>query len=59
VVSVFRGGARGIFYRIHSLKELSKCLQVVHRGQIWAGNEDIEHILTALIDIHPVLPNSI
>ena len=58
VVSVFRSGAWGIFYRIHSLKELSKCIQVVHRGQIWAGNEDIEHMLTALIDTKPLQFNN-
>src|ERR1700737_1503077 len=26
VVNAFRGGARGIFYRNHSLKTLSKCI---------------------------------
>src|SRR5579872_5620158 len=45
VVNAFRGGARGIFYRTHSLKALSKCIQIVRRGQIWASNEDLEHVL--------------
>jgi DNA-binding NarL/FixJ family response regulator len=49
VVNAFRGGARGIFYRTHSLKALSKCIQTVHRGQIWASNEDIEYVMAALI----------
>lgn len=49
VVDAFRSGARGIFYRSHSLKALSKCIQTVHKGQIWASNEDIEHVLDALI----------
>jgi DNA-binding NarL/FixJ family response regulator len=48
VVSAFRDGARGIFYRTHSMKALSKCIQTVHRGQIWASNEDLEHVFTAL-----------
>ena len=48
VVSAFRDGARGIFYRSHSLKALAKCIQTVHRGQIWVGNEDLEHIIRAL-----------
>jgi DNA-binding NarL/FixJ family response regulator len=54
VVNAFRDGARGIFYRAHSLKALSKCIQTVHMGQIWASNEDIEHILTALIHTKPL-----
>jgi two-component system, NarL family, response regulator DegU len=48
VVTAFRGGARGIFYRTHSLKALSKCIRVVHKGQIWASNEDLEHLISAL-----------
>ena len=54
VVNAFRGGARGIFYRTHSLKALSKCIQTVHMGQIWASNEDLEHLLTALIHAKPL-----
>jgi len=38
VIDAFRGGARGIFCRVHSLKLLSKCVRTVHRGQIWANN---------------------
>jgi DNA-binding NarL/FixJ family response regulator len=53
VVNAFRGGARGIFYRSHSLKALSKCIQTVRLGQIWASNEDLEHVLTALIQTKP------
>jgi DNA-binding NarL/FixJ family response regulator len=53
VVKAFRGGARGIFYRTQSLKSLTKCIQTVHRGQIWARNEDVEHVLTALIHTIP------
>jgi two-component system, NarL family, response regulator DegU len=48
VVNAFRDGARGVFYRSHSLKALSKCIRIVHQGQIWVGNEDIEHIMRAL-----------
>lgn len=48
VVQAFRGGARGILYRSHSLKTLAKCIRRVHEGQIWAGNEDLEHVLAAL-----------
>jgi len=54
VVNAFRDGARGIFYRSHSLKSLSKCIQTVHKGQIWASNEDLEHLLNALTQIKPM-----
>jgi DNA-binding NarL/FixJ family response regulator len=54
VVSAFRHGARGVFYRSHSLKSLSKCIRTVHGGQIWASNEDIEHLLNALANIKPM-----
>jgi two-component system nitrate/nitrite response regulator NarL len=48
VIDAFRSGARGIFYRTHSLKELSKCIRTVHDGQIWASNEDLELVITAV-----------
>ena len=54
VVNAFRDGARGVFYRSHSLKSLSKCIQSVHKGQIWASNEDLEHLLNALTHIKPL-----
>jgi DNA-binding NarL/FixJ family response regulator len=54
VVNAFRDGARGVFYRSHSLKSLSKCIQTVHQGQIWAGNQDVEHLLNALTYVKPL-----
>lgn len=54
VVNAFRGGARGIFYRSHSLKALSKCIRTVHRGEIWASNEDLEHLIRALAHTKPI-----
>lgn len=53
VVSAFREGARGIFYRSRPLKALSKCIQRVHQGQIWACNEDLEHVFKALVHVKP------
>ncbi len=58
VVNAFRGGARGIFYRNHSLKALSKCIRVVHRGQIWASTEDLEHLINALTQTRPIQINN-
>ncbi len=57
VVSAFRGGARGVFYRTHSLKALSKCIRVVHKGQIWASTEDLEHLISALSHTKPLQLN--
>lgn len=54
VVNAFRDGARGVFYRSHSLKSLSKCIQTVHQGQIWASNQDVEHLLNALTYVKPL-----
>lgn len=54
VVNAFRDGARGVFYRSHSLKSLTKCIQTVHRGQIWASNEDTEHLINALTHPNPI-----
>jgi DNA-binding NarL/FixJ family response regulator len=58
VVNAFRGGARGIFYRTHSLKALSKCIRTVHKGQIWASNEDVEHLINALNHSKPFQLNN-
>jgi DNA-binding NarL/FixJ family response regulator len=54
VVNAFREGARGVFYRSHSLKSLSKCIQAVHQGQIWVNNQDVEHLLNALAHVKPL-----
>lgn len=58
VVKAFRDGARGVFYRSHSLKSLSECIQAVHRGQIWASNEDLEHLIRALSHGNPLHLNN-
>ena len=58
VVNAFREGARGVFYRTHSLKALSKCIRTVHQGQIWASNEDLEHVLDALSHVKPLQFNN-
>jgi DNA-binding NarL/FixJ family response regulator len=48
VVDAFREGAKGIFCRDSSFKTLSKCIRVVHSGQIWASNEEIQFLLDAV-----------
>jgi DNA-binding NarL/FixJ family response regulator len=54
VVAAFRRGARGVFYRTDSLETLSRCIRTVHQGQIWASNEDLEHLINALIHVQPL-----
>ena len=54
VIDAFRGGARGIFCRVHALKLLSKCIRTVHRGQIWANNQDLIFLLEFLTQLKPL-----
>ena len=49
VVVAFRSGARGIFCRTGSSKELRKCIQKVHDGQIWVNSTQMEYVVHALM----------
>ena len=48
VLEAFRVGARGVFCRSNSIDDLCKCLEVVHRGQIWATTAELDFVLQAL-----------
>jgi two-component system, NarL family, nitrate/nitrite response regulator NarL len=50
VIEAFRAGVRGIFPRSTSVRVLKKCILAVHRGQIWAGNEELNYLLGALTE---------
>jgi two-component system, NarL family, nitrate/nitrite response regulator NarL len=54
VLDALREGARGVFYRNASLKALSKCIRTVHLGQLWVGNEDVQHLVNALHARKPI-----
>lgn len=54
VIDTFRGGARGVFCRIQSIKQLSKCIRTVHRGQIWANNQNLDFLLDFLTQLKPL-----
>ena len=54
VIDAFRGGAKGIFCRVHALKLLSKCIRTVHGGQIWANNQDLIFLLEFLTQLKPL-----
>ena len=49
VVLAFRSGARGIFCRSGSPKDLSRCIHKVHEGQIWANCAQTDYLVDALI----------
>jgi two-component system, NarL family, nitrate/nitrite response regulator NarL len=48
VVEAFRAGARGVFSRNESLKELATCISRVSRGEIWARSEHMAFAIEAL-----------
>jgi DNA-binding NarL/FixJ family response regulator len=54
VVDAFRGGAKGVFCRLHSIKLLSKCIRTVHEGQIWADTRNLAFILEFLTQLKPL-----
>jgi two-component system, NarL family, nitrate/nitrite response regulator NarL len=48
VVECFRNGARGVFNRTGSPKQLCKCVTSVCQGQIWASNTAMKYLVEAL-----------
>jgi two-component system, NarL family, nitrate/nitrite response regulator NarL len=54
VVQAFRAGCKGVFCHAQSVKELTKCLACVHRGQIWANSQELSYVLEALREPRPL-----
>jgi two-component system nitrate/nitrite response regulator NarL len=54
VIDAFRGGARGVFSRVQPIKQLSKCIRIVHGGQVWADNRNLRFILEFLAQLKPL-----
>jgi DNA-binding NarL/FixJ family response regulator len=50
VIDAFRSGAKGVFCRTGSSKELRKCVERVYEGQIWANSAQMECIVDALME---------
>lgn len=48
VVEAFRAGAQGVFCRTEPFRLLSKCIQCVHQGQVWASATEFQFVLDAL-----------
>ncbi|HMK22354.1 MAG TPA: hypothetical protein VK466_08455 [Terriglobales bacterium] len=54
VVNAFRSGARGLFSFAASLfRSLCKCIQVVHRGEIWANAQQIQYLVDLVAQVLP------
>jgi DNA-binding NarL/FixJ family response regulator len=52
VINAFRSGARGIFSVSEaSLRLLSKCIQCVAEGQIWANAEQMNYLLELISEV--------
>lgn len=49
ILEAFRNGARGVFCRTESVRDLRKCMERVCDGQIWASNPQLEGIFQALM----------
>jgi DNA-binding NarL/FixJ family response regulator len=54
VVDAFRAGAEGVLCRTEPIQVLCKCIQTVHKGQIWANSHQLHFILEALINSTPL-----
>jgi DNA-binding NarL/FixJ family response regulator len=54
VVDAFRAGAKGVVCRSEPVRVLCKCVETVHKGQIWANSHQLHFILEALITSTPL-----
>jgi DNA-binding NarL/FixJ family response regulator len=53
VISTFRAGARGLLCRTDSIAMLCRCIQAVHKGQIWASSNHLQLLLGELCKARP------
>jgi len=52
VVQAFRFGARGIFCLADcSFQSFCECIERVHRGEIWAGTRQLNHLLDSVCQV--------
>jgi DNA-binding NarL/FixJ family response regulator len=54
VVDAFRGGAKGVFCRAQTWQGLCKCIQSVHKGQVWVNSHQLHCVLEALVSTSPL-----
>jgi len=48
VIEAFRAGAQGVYCRTEPFRLLSKCIQCVHQGQVWASATEFQFVIDAL-----------
>ena len=48
VIWSFQVGAKGVFSREKSIEALSKCIDAVHDGQIWASANELQILVQAI-----------
>ena len=48
VLRAFQAGAKGVFSREGRIQDLCRCIDVVRRGQIWAGAAELQVLLAAV-----------
>jgi DNA-binding NarL/FixJ family response regulator len=54
VIDAFRAGAKGVVCRTQPIGALCKCIQTVHKGQVWANSQQLHFILEALTNSTPL-----
>jgi DNA-binding NarL/FixJ family response regulator len=54
VIDAFRAGAEGVVCKTEPVQVLCKCIQTVHKGQIWANSHQLHFILEALMSSTPL-----
>src|ERR1700694_2762484 len=48
VTAAFRAGSQGVFCRPEPFRLLTKCIQCVDNGQVWASSKELTYVLEAL-----------
>lgn len=52
IVNAFRAGVRGIFcFADLPFRLLCKCIQCVHRGELWASNQQLEYLVQTISQV--------
>jgi DNA-binding NarL/FixJ family response regulator len=52
VISAFGSGAKGIFcFSDYPFRLFCKCIRCVHKGQVWASNEQLQHLIQEVMQV--------
>jgi DNA-binding NarL/FixJ family response regulator len=52
VVNAFRSGVKGLFcFSEYPFRLLCKCIQSVHRGQVWANSEQLQYLIEGITQV--------